>query len=130
MPFGDVPYFAMEYVEGRPLTDDVPRDGVSLRERLELFVHVCDAVHHAHQKRVIHHDLNSANIFVGLGRPKVLDLVVARATNADLQPTSAHTVMGQVIGTIPYASPEQVSGDPDCVDTRSDVYALTSANSR
>ncbi len=120
-----VPFFAMEFVDGEPLTRYADNYELGTRERLGLVVRVCDAVQHAHQKGVIHRDLKPANILVdSSGQPKILDFGVARATDADLQATTLQTNVGQLIGTIPYMSPEQVTGDPECVDTRSDVYAL------
>lgn len=119
------PFFAMELVSGQPLTEFAGRAKLDVRERLALLVRVCDAVQHAHQKGVIHRDLKPANILIDeRGQPKVLDFGVARVTSAELQPTTLHTLAGQLVGTVPYMSPEQVSGDPDLVDTRSDVYAL------
>src|SRR5690606_30542582 len=95
------------------------------RDKLALLARVCDAVHHAHQRGVIHRDLKPGNILVDeTGQPKVLDFGVARAADADLRVTTLQTSVGQLIGTLPYMSPEQVLADPDEVDTRSDVYAL------
>ena len=119
------PYFVMELIEGAPLTDHARREGLGLRERLALFVRVCEAVQHAHGKGVIHRDLKPANILVDAsGEPKVLDFGVARVTDSDLRLTTLGTDVGQLIGTLPYMSPEQALGDPRAVDTRSDVYAL------
>ncbi|MEM7228850.1 MAG: serine/threonine-protein kinase [Planctomycetota bacterium] len=125
-PFGTVPYFAMEYVPGAKtitqysLTHDLP-----IRERLALFVKVCDAVHHGHQKGVIHRDLKPGNILVdSKGIPKVIDFGVARTTDADLVSATLQTDVGQIIGTLQYMSPEQCDADPHDLDTRSDVYAL------
>ncbi len=124
-PRGPTPYFAMEFVEGRPLTAFAKAKDLGLRNRLELFLAVCDAVEHAHRKGVIHRDLKPANILVdGEGKPRVLDFGVARATDADVRATTVHTEVGKLVGTLPYMSPEQVSGDPDATDTRSDVYSL------
>ena len=122
---GVQPFFAMELVEGRSLRDYAERAGLSLRERLTLFAKVCDGVEHAHQKGVIHRDLKPANILVTHdGEPKILDFGIARATDGDQKVTTMHTDVGALIGTLPYMSPEQVSGNPDDLDVRSDVYAL------
>ena len=122
---GPQPFFAMEFIEGQSLTDYVRTQNLDVRRRLELIAKVCDAVHHAHQKGVIHRDLKPQNILVNdAGQPKVLDFGVARATDADLQAATLETAVGQVLGTIRYMSPEQVAGDPSELDTRSDVYSL------
>ncbi len=119
------PYIAMELIHGLPLNSYAAEKGLPTPERLELMAKVCDAVHHAHQRGVIHRDLKPANILVDEhGQPKVLDFGVARAADADLRVTTLRTSVGQLIGTLPYMSPEQVLGDPAEVDTRSDVYAL------
>ncbi len=120
-----MPFFAMELVRGEALTSFVARKHLGTRERLELLSRVCDAVFHAHQKGVIHRDLKPGNILVDeSGQPKVLDFGVARATDSDLQTSTLRTDIGQLVGTVPYMSPEQISGDPAELDTRSDVYAL------
>ncbi|MEX2217612.1 MAG: serine/threonine-protein kinase [Phycisphaerales bacterium] len=122
---GPLPFFAMEFVEGRPLTTYAAELKLGIRERLGLFLRVCEAVEHAHQKGVIHRDLKPGNILVDAGgRPRVLDFGVARATEADIRATTLHTEAGRLIGTLPYMSPEQVEGDSDNLDTRSDVYSL------
>jgi tetratricopeptide (TPR) repeat protein len=119
------PFFAMEYVKGKTLLEYATEHNLNVRERLELFVKICDAVHHAHQKGVIHRDLKPANIVVdNTGQPKVLDFGIARSTDADLQTATLVTQAGQLVGTVPYMSPEQVAGDPHGIDTRSDVYSL------
>lgn len=122
---GPQPYFAMELVEGTSLTRYAEAHKLSIRARLALFALICDAVHHAHQKGVIHRDLKPGNILVTAdGQPKILDFGVARVTDRDLQTTTVHTDVGQILGTIPYMSPEQVVGDAAALDIRSDVYAL------
>ncbi len=122
---GSQPYIAMELIHGPPLNAYAEEKRLRTPERLELMAKVCDAVHHAHQRGVIHRDLKPANILVDEhGQPKILDFGVARAADADLRVTTLQTSVGQLIGTLPYMSPEQVLGDPSEVDTRSDVYAL------
>lgn len=120
-----VPYFAMEFIDGLPITAYANERGLSPQERMGLVASVCDAVQYAHQQGIIHRDLKPANILVDRhGQPKVLDFGVARVTDADLLATTLHTEAGQLVGTLPYMSPEQIQGDPGLVDTRSDVYAL------
>ncbi len=115
------PYFAMEYVHGKDLL--AYANGMDFREKLALFAKVCDGVQHAHQKGVIHRDIKPANIVVdGEGQPKVLDFGIAMLKDAGETPDV--TGAGQVIGTLPYMSPEQVRGEREAIDTRSDVYAL------
>ncbi len=122
---GAQPYFAMELVKGRPLVAYCESKGLATRDRLELFVKICNAVQYAHHKGVIHRDLKPDNILVDdFGEPKVLDFGVARTTDSDIQLTTVHTDISQIIGTVPYMSPEQVTGDPTDLDTRSDVYSL------
>ena len=122
---GPRPWFSMELVRGRPLTELVRGRELSVREGLELVARLCDAVHHAHLYGVVHRDLKPDNVMVDPeGRPRVLDFGVARATGADLQVTTLRTEPGRVIGTLPYMSPEQVSGSAGEIDARSDVYAL------
>ena len=121
----DQPYFAMELVAGRPIDRCAADDGLAVRDRLDMIVKVCDAVHHAHQKGVIHRDLKPANILVDAhGQPKILDFGVAKLTDADVRTTTLRTGVGQLVGTLPYMSPEQVSGDAGRLDIRSDVYAI------
>ncbi len=122
---GPQPFFAMELIAGQRLNEYVREQQPNLRQKLELMVKVCGAVQHAHQKGIIHRDLKPANLLVEKsGQPKVLDFGVARVTGADLPSVSRHTEVGQLIGTVPYMSPEQVAADPDALDTRSDVYTL------
>ncbi|MHC4140313.1 MAG: serine/threonine protein kinase [Planctomycetota bacterium] len=122
---GAQPYFAMEFIRGRPLIEHCDALDLGTRDRLALFVRVCDAVQYAHHQGVIHRDLKPDNILVDdHGEPKILDFGIARATDADIRATTVRTDIGQLIGTVPYMSPEQVTGDPHQLDTRSDVYSL------
>jgi tetratricopeptide (TPR) repeat protein/predicted Ser/Thr protein kinase len=119
------PFFAMEYVRGEPLPEYLRQRDLDLRARLELFAQVCEAVEYAHRSGVIHRDLKPANIVVGAeGRPKILDFGVARVTDSDVKMTTMHTHASQLIGTLPYMSPEQVGGRSEHLDIRSDVYSL------
>lgn len=122
---GSVPYFAMEFIpDAQPVTDYAVDHELSLRERAELFANVCQAVHHGHQKGVIHRDLKPDNILVDAGgNLKVIDFGVARMTDADIAATM-RTDVGELVGTLQYMSPEQASANQDDIDTRSDVYAL------
>ncbi len=123
---GESPFFAMEYIPGAmAFVEYAQKRDLSIKDRLELFQKICEAVHHGHQKGVIHRDLKPDNILVdNQGEPKIIDFGVARATDADLAVTTMQTTMGQLIGTLQYMSPEQCDADPDRIDTRSDVYAL------
>ena len=121
---GHTPFFAMEYVAGRPLTRYAEAAQLDTSARLTLLAQVADAVHHAHQRGVIHRDLKPSNILVDeTGQPKILDFGIARVTDSDVQAT-LQTSAGEVVGTLPYMSPEQIAADPLELDTRSDVYAL------
>lgn len=123
---GDVPWFAMEYIpNAKYLTDYADEHRLSLRQKLELFIELCQAVHHGHQKGIIHRDLKPGNILVdSSGHPKIIDFGVARSTDSDMAVTTLQTSVGQLIGTVQYMSPEQCDADPDDLDTRSDVYTL------
>ncbi|MEZ6118189.1 MAG: WD40 repeat domain-containing serine/threonine-protein kinase [Pirellulaceae bacterium] len=122
------PFFVMELVRGTPLTEFCDARNLSLAERLELFDSVCDAIHHAHQKGVIHRDVKPSNILVTLERdkpaPKVIDFGIAKALSRKLTEKTLFTRVGQVIGTPEYMSPEQADDDVQDVDTRSDIYSL------
>lgn len=122
---GMQPFFAMEYVEGLSILEHVRAHELDARGRLELLLPIYEAVQYAHQKGVIHRDLKPGNILVDeSGCPKILDFGVARATDLDVQATTLKTNFGELVGTVPYMSPEQVGGDPAQIDTRSDIYAL------
>ncbi|MFN0149784.1 MAG: protein kinase domain-containing protein [bacterium] len=122
------PYFAMEYVAGRPITDFCDQRKLNTRERLALFQQCCEGVQHAHQKAVLHRDLKPSNILVtdldGKPTPKIIDFGVAKATTQALTDRSMHTAVGQMIGTVEYMSPEQADPTGNDVDTRTDVYSL------
>lgn len=123
-----LPYFVMEYVEGIPITRHCDLNRSSIAERLELFIEVCEAVHHAHQKRVIHRDLKPSNILVAYheGRPsvKVIDFGVAKAIDRELTERTMFTAHGAVLGTPEYMSPEQAEMSSQGIDTRTDIYSL------
>ena len=122
------PYFVMELVRGIPITRFCDEQNLSTAERLELFVDVCHAVQHAHQKGVIHRDLKPSNVMVTLhddkAVPKVIDFGVAKATQTDLTDKTIYTRYEQFIGTPAYMSPEQAQMSGLDIDTRSDVYSL------
>ena len=121
------PYFVMELVKGIPITKYCDERQLSLGERLELFLPVCQAVQHAHQKGIIHRDLKPTNVLVAdydNRVPKVIDFGVAKATAQKLSERTMFTEFGQLIGTFEYMSPEQAKLNQLDVDTRSDVYSL------
>lgn len=136
---GVQPYLAMEFVDGPRIDAFVRECRPDIRQRLLLLARVADAVHHAHLRGVVHRDLKPGNILVSLSdapgtrettagigsaQPKVLDFGVARFSQPDDAPRSLTTQPGQLVGTLPYMSPEQLAGDPSQIDARSDVYAL------
>lgn len=122
--FGQQPFLAMEFVDGVSLLEFARRRGLDARARLEILQKVCFAVQHAHEQGIIHRDLKPSNILVAEdGQPKVLDFGIARFTGADASVTR-HTGVGELLGTLEYMSPEQLSGDGAVVDVRSDIYAL------
>ena len=124
------PYFVMELVAGQPITDYCDAESLSLSARLELFVQVCGAVQHAHQKGIIHRDLKPSNVLVTLqdpgspGVPKVIDFGIARATEGPLAGATVSTQLHQFLGTPAYMSPEQAGITGLDIDTRSDIYSL------
>jgi eukaryotic-like serine/threonine-protein kinase len=122
------PYFVMELVRGVKITDYCDKNHLDTRQRLELFIQVCHAIQHAHQKGVIHRDIKPSNILVTLHDrapvPKVIDFGIAKATEGRLTYNTVFTAFGQFVGTPAYMSPEQASASGMDVDTRSDIYSL------
>ena len=122
------PYFVMELVHGVPITKYCDDNHLTPRQRLELFVPVCQAIQHAHQKGIIHRDVKPSNVMVTLydGKPvpKVIDFGVAKATEQKLTERTLFTQYGTMIGTLEYMSPEQAEMSALGVDTRSDIYSL------
>src|SRR5262249_53851776 len=122
------PYFVMELVQGVPVTDYCDQNRLTPRQRLELFVSVCQAVQHAHQKGIIHRDLKPSNVLVAShdGTPvvKVIDFGVAKAIGGQLTERTVFTQVTQLVGTPLYMSPEQAGQGGLDVDTRTDIYAL------
>jgi tetratricopeptide (TPR) repeat protein len=118
----------MEHVAGIPITEHCDKQRLSIEDRLSLFMLVCEAVQHAHQKGVIHRDLKPSNILVGAkdggGVPKVIDFGIAKAMNQPLTENTVFTEQGQLIGTPEYMSPEQAEMSAQDIDTRSDIYSL------
>lgn len=144
-PDGPRPYFAMELVRGQPLDEWIARTNPARRTRLEVMARICDAVQHAHSRGIVHRDLKPANILVedapepagAASRSgsrlqsadrapdiKILDFGVAKAIDPALHRQTLHTSQGELVGTLPYMSPEQLAGDPNDTDARSDVYSL------
>jgi eukaryotic-like serine/threonine-protein kinase len=122
------PYFVMEYVAGMPITLYCDRHKLKIRQRLRLFISVCEGVQHAHQKAIIHRDLKPSNILVaevdGKPVPRIIDFGVAKATSHRLNADTLYTQIGTLIGTLGYISPEQADSVSEDIDTRSDVYSL------
>ena len=125
-----IAYFVMELVNGVPIVEYCDNKKLSIHDRLEIFVAVCRAVQHAHQKGIIHRDLKPSNVLVaehdGISVPKVIDFGLAKTLDHTTRLTdqSVHTQIGQVIGTVQYMAPEQAMSDASNVDTRTDVYSL------
>ena len=122
------PYFAMEVVDGSPITEYCDGRKLDVDARLELFVKVCHGVEHAHQKGVVHRDIKPSNVLVtvhdGVPEPKIIDFGVAKAMAHPLTDKTVHTEFGQLIGTPEYMSPEQAELTGRHIDTRTDVYSL------
>ena len=122
------PYFVMELVHGIPLTSFCDENRLSLRQRLELFIPVCHAIQHAHQKGIIHRDVKPSNVLVTMYDdrpvPKVIDFGIAKATDQQLTERTMFTQFGAMVGTFEYMSPEQAEMNAFGVDTRSDIYSL------
>ncbi len=122
------PYFVMELVKGIPITRYCDDNRLNMRERLELFISVCHAIQHAHQKGIIHRDIKPSNVMVtlhdGVAVPKVIDFGIAKATQQELTEKTIFTQYSQFIGTPAYMSPEQAEMSGLDIDTRSDIYSL------
>jgi len=122
------PYFVMEHVAGIPITKYCDQHRLSIQERLQLFTQVCQAIHHAHQKGIIHRDIKASNVLVAVEEgkpvPKVIDFGVAKATNQRLTDKTLYTQLGTSIGTPEYMSPEQAESSGLDVDKTTDIYSL------
>src|SRR5438128_8250761 len=122
------PYFIMELVRGIRITDYCDQSNLTTKERLDLFIKVCQAIQHAHQKGIIHRDIKPSNILVTLHDsvpvPKVIDFGIAKATEGRLTDNTVYTQLHQFIGTPAYMSPEQAEMSGLDIDTRSDIYSL------
>ncbi len=122
------PYFVMELVKGISITEYCDRNNLNTQERLELFIPICQAIQHAHQKGIIHRDIKPSNVLVtshdGKPVPKVIDFGIAKATNQRLTEKTLYTHFAQIIGTVEYMSPEQAEMSGLDIDTRTDIYAL------
>jgi WD40 repeat protein/serine/threonine protein kinase len=122
------PYFVMELVRGVRITDYCDQNNLSTKDRLDLFIKVCQAIQHAHQKGIIHRDIKPSNILVtlhdGVPVPKVIDFGIAKATEGRLTNATVYTQLHQFMGTLAYMSPEQAEMSGLDIDTRSDIYSL------
>ena len=127
-PLSSRPYFVMELVKGIPITKYCDQEKLTPQQRLELFIPVCNAIQHAHQKGIIHRDLKPSNILVALydGKPvpKVIDFGIAKATHQKLTERTLFTEVGQFVGTPTYMPPEQAETNNLDIDTRADIYSL------
>ena len=122
------PYFVMEYVKGMSITRYCDERKLNIEQRLRLFEHVCEGIHHAHQKGIIHRDIKPSNILVSIhgdrAVPKIIDFGIAKAITQPLTDKTVVTFQGQLLGTPEYMSPEQVDLAIQDIDTRSDIYSL------
>jgi serine/threonine protein kinase len=122
------PYFVMEYVPGLPITEYCDQKKLKISDRLELFIHACEGVQHAHQKAIIHRDLKPANILVvevdGNPVPRIIDFGLAKATTPQVAGETIFTQLGHFMGTPGFMSPEQADPNVQDIDTRTDVYSL------
>jgi eukaryotic-like serine/threonine-protein kinase len=122
------PYCVMEYIPGISITDYCDRNRLTVRERLQMFVQVCRAIQHAHQKGIIHRDIKASNVLVtvqdGVATPKIIDFGVVKALHQRLTEQPAITLHGQLVGTPEYMSPEQAEMSGLNIDTRTDIYSL------
>ncbi|MET0535623.1 MAG: serine/threonine-protein kinase, partial [Steroidobacter sp.] len=122
------PYFAMELVRGIKITDFCAQVRASVRDRIALFIQVCQALEHAHQKSIVHRDIKPSNVLVtlcdGTAIAKIIDFGIAKAMQGRLTEHTLHTALGQIVGTPEYISPEQTIPGSGHVDLRSDIYSL------
>jgi len=123
-----LPYFVMEFVDGKPVDQFADEACLTIEQRLELFLSICHGVHHAHQKGIIHRDIKAANVLVrvvdGQFQPKIIDFGIAKAIGPNRQPNAHETQVEQLVGTPEYMSPEQAMFANQDLDIRTDVYSL------